>query len=143
MEYYGKDPRPYHGIGFFAFFLVLVPILVFILTYVTFTEYNDSPQDVVFHFSLFIAALVGTLFNMITIFRGFVADLARSWWERVKEFFEEVRITPKGAFKSYFVSFYNDGGIILVIFFGWMATCIVIGLIGFFHVYEWYQTLNL
>ena len=143
MEYYGKDPRPYHGIGFFAFFLVLVPVLVFILVYTIFSNYHDSPQDVVFHFALFIAALVGTLFNMVAIFKGSFEDLFRAWRERIRDFFEEVRITPKGAFKSYFASFYNDGGIILVIFFAWSIIMIVIGVIGFLNVYAWYQTLDL
>lgn len=141
MEYDGKDPRPYHGIGFFAFFLVLVPVLVFTLAYVVFTNYHDSPQRVVLNFSLMLAAIVGTLFNLIAIFKGFADDLLRAWIERIKDFFEEVRITPKGAFKSYFASFYNDGGIILIIFFGWMIACIVVGLIGFFNVYAWFQTL--
>lgn len=141
MEYYGKNPRPYHGIGFFVFFLILPVILVFALVYATFMEYNDAPHDVILSFSLFLSAVVGTLLNIITIFRGFVEDLMRAWWERVKEFFDEVRITPKGAFKSYFVSFYNDGGIILVIFYAYMITLIVIGVIGFFNVRAWYLTL--
>ena len=143
MEYYGKDPRPYHGIGFFAFFLVLVPILVFILVYKIFIGYNDSPKDVVFHFSIFLACLVGTLFNLVALFKGSFADLVRLWWERIKDFFEEVKITPKGAFKSYFASFDNDGGIILAIFFSWTLAMIVIGVLSFFNVYAWYQTLDL
>lgn len=143
MEYYGKDPRPYHGIGFFAIFLVFTPVFVFFLTYFIFLEYNDSPKEIVFSFSLFLASLVGTLFNLIAIFKGSFEDLFRAWWERIKDFFEEVRITPKGAFKSYFVSSYSDGGIILFIFFAWTITMIVVGVLSFLNVYAWYQTLNL
>ena len=143
MEYYGKDPKPYHGIGFFAFFLVLVPILTFVLVYVIFKNYNDSPLDVVFSFSLFLASLVGTLFNLVALFKGSFEDLLRAWWERIKNFFEEVRITRKGAFKSYFSSFYYDGGIILLIFFAWTIIMVVVGVISFFNVYSWYQTLDL
>ena len=143
MEYYGKDPRPYHGIGFFAFFLVFVPIMTFILVYVIFKNYNDAPLDVVFNFALFLATLVGTLFNLVAIFKGSFEDLHRAWRERIKDFFEEVRITPKGAFKSYFASFYTDGGIILLIFYTWTITMIVIGVISFFNVYNWYLTLDL
>ena len=143
MEYYGKDPRPYRGIGFFALFLVLVPISIFFLVYVIFTNYNDSPKDVVFNFAVFLACLVGTLFNLIALFKGSFEDLLRAWRERLKEFFEEVRITPKGAFKSYFVSFYHDGGIILVIFFAWTIIMVVVGVITFFNVRAWYLTLDL
>ena len=143
MEYYGKDPKPYRGIGFFVFFLVLVPVLVFWLVFVIFKNYNDAPVNIVFNFSIFLACLVGTLFYLVAIFKGSFEDLNRAWRERIKEFFEEVKITPKGAFKSYFASFYNDGGIILVILYTWMIVLVVVGIINFFIVRAWYLTLDL
>ncbi len=143
MEYYGKNPKPYKGIGFFVVFLVLPPILIFALVYTRFTEYNDAPQDVVISFSLLLSCIIGTLINLISIFRGLIEDLLRLSRERLKEFFDEVTITPKGAFKSYFFSFYHDGGIILVIFFTYMIALIVIGILGFINVYNWVQSLDL
>ena len=138
MDYYGKEPRPYHGIGIFVFFLVLVPIATFIFIYNVVNYYDDSPQHIIILFSLFITGIVETLFNIISILRGLIADLIRAWFERIKNFFEDLQISFKVAVKSYFASFYLDGGIILAIFFIWMIAWIVIGLVSFLNVYNWY-----
>ena len=138
MEYYGKNVRHYRGIGFFAFFLVLVPIVTFVFIYNIVDYYDDSPQNVLINFSLFVAAFVGFGCNVISAFRGLIEDLMRSWFERIKDFFEESRISVKDAFKSYFTSFYNEGGIILLIYFLWTIALIVTGVISFINVYNWY-----
>lgn len=139
MDYYGKEPRPYHGIGIFVFFLVLVPIATFIFVYKIIDHYDSaSPQNMIIMFSLFVTGAVETLFNIISILRGIIADLIRSWFERIKNFFEDLQISLKEALKNYFTSMYLDGGIILAIFFTWMIAWIVVGVVSFINVYNWY-----
>ena len=142
MEHYGKNPRYYRGLPFFVIFLVLPPILIFLFVYFKFAPYNDAPKDVVVWFSILLSTIIGSLINVISIMKGLIGDLIKHWFDRIKEFFEDVRITPKGAFKSYFFSFYHDGGIILVIFFLYWIALIILGVIGFINVRAWFLTLD-
>ena len=138
----GKNPRPYRGIVFTIFFMMLFPALCYLLIYVIFKSYNDVPESVIIDICFALAGLIATLFNGICILTGLFKGLIGPMIERIKDLFEDLSLKTKGAFKNYIASFYIDGGILLWFFILWMIFCLVASIIGFVHLVDWFQTLE-
>ena len=141
MEELGKNPRPYRGIGFILFFLALVPAVVFTLIYFVLEIRTYYSGMINVYMSLAITGVVATLFNFICVLCGLFKNLIRPLGERIRDFIDDVKITPKEAFKDYFYAFYRDGGILLWILILWIIFCMLVSAFGFIKFFEWYNAL--
>ena len=75
MEEVGKIKYPYRGIGFAIFFMILVPVVVFLLGFFNFGRKNDIDTLVVINLSLIFAGAAAIIFNLLCIFAGDLKDL--------------------------------------------------------------------
>jgi len=139
MEHEGKEKKVYHGIWIPFLFIVLVPVICFLIFFFVLTNVTDHPQDIVIKISLGFSGIIGVLFALICLISGFIHDVFLAFVDRVKEVFEFFTPFTKEATRWYFYRFKEDGGIIFWIYFLLLISFLAVGIYGFVAFFTWYK----
>ena len=139
MEYEAKKKSVYKGIGIVFFFLLLVPIAMFFFFVLIFNKYTDHTKDIIVYMSLGFSGAIGTLICLIT---GLISDLLSKMFKRIKHLFANIGIFKGKAIKWYFEDYWRNGGIIIFLFFLWLAICAFCTIFGFVNFFSWYNSIK-
>lgn len=142
MEYNAKKKSVYKGIGIVFFFLLLVPIAMFFFFRLIFITYTDHPSDIIIYMSLGFGGTVGTLFCLICLITGLISDLLSKMFKRIGNLFSNIKIFKGKAIKWYFEDYWRNGGIIIFLFFLWLAICAFSAVFGFINFFSWYNAIK-
>ena len=116
MEYEGKNKSPYYGIWQSAVLLTLAPFIMFVFFKVIFHLYTKMTPDQILYSSLAFGAGIASIFQLSCVVAGLFKGTLKVVLLRLKEFFGNLSISVKFAFKYYFENIKQEG-IVFWIFF--------------------------
>ena len=115
-----KNKSPYHGVPVACFFMVLVPVLMYIIMRALLFENQPAMGKELNEASARVLGLgIGVLFHMGCLIAGVLKDSFKIVVNRVAEFFDNLKYSFKLACRCYFDQL-RDGGIAFWIMLGIM-----------------------
>lgn len=142
MEHYGKETNIYKGIWISFIVLISVPVFFYFFFYGVIGKTYDLPQETLVYTCLAFASVVSFLFNLICWVTGFLNGLVSSMVRRIYNLFANIKIFKGKAVRWYFESFVRNGGFILWGFIIFFIVSAIIGVIGFYHFFTWYNAIG-
>lgn len=137
MEHFGKEKSPYHGVLLSSILLGLVPILLFLLFRGLIIKYQKFEEDFNTYSAMVIGFGVGFIFQFACIFAGLTKGTLAVVIRRVSEFFSNLSISAKFAFKCYFADV-KENGIVFWIYFILVTSCLATTIIGAVYLFTNY-----
>ncbi len=123
MEVEETRKSPYHGMWVIASLLVAVPAAIFgIIFTVCNSEVIGRGGEEALSTAAFFSGLIGVLFDLMLLISGVFAPSFQVTKTRLKDFFADLSIGPKLAFKFYFSSMATDGVVFLIYLTELLAT---------------------
>ena len=117
-----KNKIWYKGIFIMSFLMLFVPVIFSIIFYIAManSETNQS-LEISKHTAILLGCICGLLFDGTCIITGLYKGTLNVVINRIKEFFMDLKISIKFAFKNYFYDLIHNG------FLFWVL-CLIIGL---------------
>ena len=116
MEYVGKNKSPYYGVFLSSLLLIIVPILSFLLFFSIMNRYPDLNDQEVIYTSLFFGCGVAWIFQCSCVLAGLLKGTFKVVIDRLKEFFGNLSISIKFAFKYYWENIKSEGVVFWIYF---------------------------
>ena len=127
MEELGKHVNPYRGLLICFIVMIAAPVAGFLII----QRYMDI------YLAIGLSGTIGFCFTVICWICGFLRGLFQALIDRVRETRDFYGgIFNKEGFKWYFTRFFEDGGIIIYLFFLLMLTYVGLAIFGFVKSYE-------
>ena len=137
MEHIGKEKSPYHGVFLSSLMLVSVPTLLFILFHYLISKYQHFEQDFNTYSAMVIGFGVGFIFQFSCVFAGLTKGTLSVVVRRVAEFFSNLTVSPKFAFKCY-IADVKENGIVFWIYFIIIGSCLSATILGIIFLFKNY-----
>ena len=116
-----KNKSPYHGVGLACFFMIAIPVVMYIIIRSLLFELQPTMGKEVNEMSARVLGLgIGVVFHLGCIIAGVLKDSFKIVVNRVVDFFDNLKFSFKLAWKCY-VDQLRDGGIAFWIMFGIMV----------------------
>lgn len=130
MEYTGKNKSPYYGVWQTCLLLIIVPIALFAGIYFIFEKYQNYSKIINCYGAMGIGFGVGSLFHISCIIAGLFKGLFSIVINRIAEFFSNLSISFKFAFKLY-IEDLKTNGMVFWIYFVIVLLFIAFSIYGF------------
>ncbi len=125
MEYDSSNKSPYHGMWASCSVMIIFPVgLYFLFTYYI-NEFQDFPKAMNDATAQALGFGLGTLFHLSCAVCGAFRDSFRVVTKRLAEFFDNLTISVKFAFKGYWWNI-KENGVAFWIYFVIMLVCFCI-----------------
>ena len=116
MEHEGKNQRPYKGVLLSSLILIGVPALLFLIVFLVVKKYGHMAKDITLYFSMMIGIGCGLLFQVSCVLCGLLKGTFKVVVNRVKNFFSNLSVNFKFAFKYYIEDIKTDGVVFWIFF---------------------------
>lgn len=116
MEYEGKNKSPYYGVWQTALLLTAAPFLMTLFFKAIFDKYSKMTDPQILFSAMAFGCGVAFMFQLTCIIAGLFKGTLTVVIKRLKEFFGNLSISAKFAFKYYFENI-KEEGIVFWIFF--------------------------
>ena len=117
-----KNKSPYHGVAIACFFMILVPVVMYLIMRTLLFELQPASGRELNEASARVLGLgIGVIFHLGCIIGGVLKDSFKIVVNRVIEFFDNLKFSFKLAWKCY-IEQLRDGGIAFWIMLGIMVT---------------------
>ena len=116
MEYEGKNKSPYYGVWQSALFLTIAPILMYFFFKIIFIKYSRMSANQIHYSSLAFGCGVAFLFQFSCVIAGLFKGTLKVVLRRLKEFFSNLTISIKFAYKYYFENIRQEGVVFWIFF---------------------------
>lgn len=117
-----KNKSPYHGVAIACFFMILVPVVMYLIMRALLFELQPASGRELNEASARVLGLgIGVIFHLGCIIGGVLKDSFKIVANRVIEFFDNLKFSFKLAWKCY-IEQLRDGGIAFWIMLGIMVT---------------------
>lgn len=132
MEYQGKEQSPYRGIVISSCLLIGFSLVFYGLFLLVFNKWTDHSSQEVNAMSMTFGFGIGTLFFLGCAIAGLFKGTFKVVINRVAEFFGNLSISIKIAFRYYFINIKEYGVVFWIYFliFVFDVTMTVIGIIN-------------
>ncbi len=135
----GRKKSPYHGIVLSCFLLIIVPIAMYFFMVLVFKKFDKNPHEELNTYTCIVLGVgVGFLFQLSCIFGGLFRGTFSVVVKRVVNFFDNLTISFRFAWKMYVDELKEDGVVFWIILIIILATLAVViyGLIMFNNAYK-------
>lgn len=136
MENNGKEKKVYQGVFGSSLILVFIPLLLFTIIYLCVKSDGRGSAELNLYFALMVGLGAGGLFQLSCGLCGLFKGTFKVVVNRVKEFFENLDIGFKFAFK-YYIENIKAYGLVFWIYF------LIIGTTWGFTIYGIIKSLEL
>ena len=116
MEYDGKNKSPYYGVWQSALLLTFAPFIMFIFFKWIIHSYSRMTPDQILYSSLAFGSGVAFIFQFSCVIAGLFKGTLKVVISRLKEFFGNLSISAKFAFKYYFENIKQEGIVFWIYF---------------------------
>ena len=129
MEHVGKEKSPYHGVLLSSLLLISVPLLLFLLFKYVIMKYQRFEEDFNTYSAMVIGFGVGFIFQFSCVYAGLTKGTLSVVIRRVANFFDDLSISIKYAFKCY-IDDIKENGIVFWIYFIIVTSTIATSIAG-------------
>lgn len=137
MEYQGKDQSPYHGIVLSSCLLIGFSLVFYGLFLLVFTKWTDHPFNESNAMSMAFGFGTGTLFFLSCAISGLFKGTFKVVINRIGEFFGNLSVSVKIAFRYYIVNI-KEYGVVFWIYFLIFVFDVTMTLIGVFNCIKYF-----
>ena len=131
MEYEGKNKSPYYGVWQSALLMIVAPVAMYFFFKIPFVTYSKMSKEEIHCCSLAFGCGVAFLFQFSCVQAGLFKGTLKVVINRLKEFFGNLSISVKFAYKYYFENI-KEEGVVFWIFFVIITTTLGVTLFGIF-----------
>ena len=131
MEYEGKNKSPYYGVWQSALLMIAAPVAMYFFFKIPFVTYSKMSKEEIHYCSLAFGCGVAFLFQFSCVIAGLFKGTLKVVINRLKEFFGNLSISVKFAYKYYFENI-KEEGVVFWIFFVIITTTLGVTLFGIF-----------
>ena len=131
MEYDGKNKSPYYGVWQSVLLLTFAPFIMFIFFKWVLHTYSKMTPDQILYSLLAFGSGVAFIFQFSCVIAGLFKGTLKVVIARLKEFFGNLSISVKFAYKYYFENI-KEEGVVFWIFFVIITTTLGVTLFGIF-----------
>ena len=125
MEYQGKEKSPYYGVWQSSLLLIMAPTLLTLILWVVINAFKPIGKDENIYTAFMFGFGVGFIFQFTCAIAGLFKGTFKIVWDRTKEFFSNLSISVKFAFKYYFENL-KEYGIVFWIYFDILALTLAV-----------------
>ena len=135
MEHFGKEKSPYHGVVLSSIFLVIIPLFLFWLFRTLMLKYQNYPVDFTTISALTLGFGVGFIFQFSCVIAGLMKGTFQAVLKRAINFFDNISISPKLAFKCYLADL-KEYGVVFWIYFILIGSTLATTVLSALYLFE-------
>ena len=137
MEHNGKNQSPYKGLTWSLFFMIIVPVLLYLLVFgaakgIAGAKMSTKECNLI---GLMFGFGCGFLFHLSLIIAGLITESFKVVCVRIGHFFQNLRVSGKFAFKYYWFEL-KDTGYVFWFYFIAIVTVILVTVLSIVKYYQ-------